>query len=83
MVGEQRQMLDIYLKEYDKLKNERMQRIGFRDNLLYVTLVLFGTVLAFALSEKGNPDTLLVLPWVSLVLGWTYLMNDRITMNSL
>jgi len=42
-----------------------------------VTLALFGTVLAFALSEKGNPYTLLILPWVSLVLGWTYLMNDQ------
>jgi len=77
MADEQRQMLDVYLQEYGKLKDEQAQRIGFRDNLLYVTLALFGTVLAFALGDKANPYALLVLPWVSLVLGWTYVVNDQ------
>ena len=76
MADEQQQILDIYLQEYDKLKDEQSQRIGFRDNLLYVTLALFGTVLALAMGEKANPYALLVLPWASLVLGWTYLVND-------
>jgi hypothetical protein len=30
-------MLNLYLQEYGKLKDEQIQRIGFRDNLLYVT----------------------------------------------
>ena len=77
MKDEQRQMLDVYLQEYSKLKDEQAQRIGFRDNLLYVTLAVFGTVLAFALGDKANLYALLVLPWVSLVLGWTYLVNDQ------
>lgn len=77
MADEQRQRLDVYLQEYGKLKEEQGQRIGFRDNLLYVTLALFGTVLAFALGDKANPYALLVLPWVSLVLGWTYVVNDQ------
>jgi hypothetical protein len=77
MTNKQQKMLDIYLQEYGKLKDEQAQRIGFRDNLLYVTLTLFGTVLAFALGDKANPYGLLVLPWVSLVLGWTYLVNDQ------
>ena len=77
MTNEPRRMLEIYLQEYDKLKNEQIQRVGFRDNLLYVTLALFGTVLAFALGDKANPYGLVVLPWVSLVLGWTYLVNDQ------
>jgi hypothetical protein len=76
MADEQRQMLDVYLQEYGKLKDEQAQRIGFRDNLLYVTLALFGTVLALAMGERANPYALLVLPWASLVLGWTYLVND-------
>lgn len=76
MAEEQRQRLDVYLQEYGKLKDEQAQRIGFRDNLLYVTLALFGTVLALAMGEKANPYALLVLPWASLVLGWTYLVND-------
>lgn len=77
MADEQQQILNVYLQEYGKLKDEQAQRIGFRDNLLYVTLGLFGTVLALALGEKANPYALLVLPWVSLVLGWTYLVNDQ------
>jgi Ca2+/Na+ antiporter len=77
MADEQQEMLNVYLQEYDKLKNEQTQRIGFRDNLLYVTLSVFGGVLAFALDDKVNPYALLVLPWVSLVLGWTYLANDE------
>ncbi len=77
MADEQRQILDVYLQEYRKLKDEQTQRIGFRDNLLYVTLALFGTVLAFILGDKENPYGLLVLPWASLILGWTYLVNDQ------
>jgi len=52
MADERQQRLDIYLQEYGKLKDEQAQRIGFRDNLLYVTLALFGTVLAFAVGIR-------------------------------
>ena len=34
-------------------------------------------MLSFALGEKFNPYGLVVLPWVCLVLGWTYLVNDE------
>ncbi len=70
-------ILKIWLLEYDKLKAEQTQRIGFRDNLLYVTLGLFGVILPFALSSPSNYRALLVIPWVSLILGWTYLINDE------
>jgi hypothetical protein len=69
------QILEIFLKEYDKLKSEQAQRIGFRDNLLYVTLGIFGTVVSFAVSNSANYSALLVIPWVCLILGWTYVMN--------
>ena len=77
MNDEQKERFEIYLQEYSKLKDEQIQRIGFRDNLIYVTLGVFGGVLAFALGEQVNPYALLVLPWVTLVLGWTYLVNDE------
>lgn len=77
MNDEQKEILEIFLQEYNKLKDEQIQRIGFRDNLIYVTLGVFGGVLAFALGEQVNPVALLVLPWVSLILGWTYLVNDE------
>ena len=34
MNDEQKEILEIYLQEYNKLKDEQAQRIGFRDNLL-------------------------------------------------
>lgn len=71
------QILEIFFKEYDKLKSEQAQRIGFRDNLLYVTLGLFGTVVSFAVSNPSNYYALLVVPWVCLILGWTYVVNDE------
>lgn len=73
----QQQMLQVYLQEYEKLKEEQAQRIGFRDNMLYVTLGVFGAILSFALSEKINYYALLVIPWVCLILGWAYLVNDE------
>lgn len=70
--------LEIYLQEYSKLKDEQAARIGYRDNLIYITLGLFGGILTFALGkEGGNPYALLVLPWSSLILGWAYLVNDE------
>ena len=55
-------MLKVWLMEYDKLKVEQIQRIGFRDNLLYTTLGIFGAVVSFAVSNPcqhlcltGNP----------------------------
>jgi NADH:ubiquinone oxidoreductase subunit 3 (subunit A) len=71
------QILEILLKEYDKLKSEQAQRIGFRDNLIYVTLGIFGTVVSFAVSNSANYYALLVIPWVCLILGWTYVVNDE------
>jgi hypothetical protein len=71
------QILEVWLAEYDKLKMEQAQRIGFRDNLLYVTLGLFGTVISFGLSNAANYYALLVIPWVCVILGWTYVINDE------
>jgi hypothetical protein len=76
-MNDKQQILEIYLKEYEKLKDEQTQRIGFRDNLIYVTLGVFGTVLTFAVSNKANYYALLIIPWVCLILGWTYLVNDE------
>lgn len=70
-------ILEILLKEYDKLKSEQTQRIGFRDNLLYVTLGVFGAVISFAVSAPSNHYALLIIPWVCLILGWTYVVNDE------
>jgi hypothetical protein len=81
MSQEKPSRLDVYLQEYDKLKSEQTGRIGFRDNLLYVNLATIGAVLSFVFSKDASGDTpnyvaLLIIPWISAILGWTYLIND-------
>lgn len=71
------QTLQILLEEYRALKSEQSSRIGFRDNLLYVTLGLFGAIASFALSNNDAEHAFLVIPWVCIVMGWTYVVNDE------
>jgi hypothetical protein len=70
-------ILEIYLHEFDKLKDEAIARIGFRDNMLYITLATVGAVASFAVSNPEHNYALLIIPWVCVVLGWTYLSNDE------
>ncbi|WP_127500690.1 hypothetical protein [Actinoplanes solisilvae] len=67
----------LLLAEYERLKDEQKTRIGFRDNLIYVTLASMAAVITASLAAKGHANLLLLLPPVSTVLGWTYLVNDE------
>ncbi|HWB14118.1 MAG TPA: hypothetical protein VG826_33135 [Pirellulales bacterium] len=69
--------LEIKLREYEKLKDEQIARIGHRDNLIYVVLASSGVVASYYLSSGSNSDLLLAIPWLGIVLGWTYLVNDE------
>jgi hypothetical protein len=75
--------LDAYLREYEKLKDEQTSRVAIRDSLIGLNLLAYGSVFAFALEGKlaDIPDSswlvLLVLPWVSAIVGWTYLVSDE------
>jgi hypothetical protein len=62
-----------HLLEYEKLKEEQGRRIHFRDNMRYVTLAAIGVVAAQA--GKSSPELWLVIPWICVVLGWTYVAN--------
>ncbi|WP_181785283.1 hypothetical protein [Streptomyces phytophilus] len=66
----------LLLAEYDRVKEEQKTRIGFRDNLLYVTLAAMVTVLIGA-AQTRHAELLLALPAATSVLGWTYLVNDE------
>ncbi len=74
---EKNEILDIYLHEYDKVKDEQTQRIGFRDNMIYVNLVTIGAVASFGLTNPDRLYVFLLVPWICMVLGWTYLVNDQ------
>ncbi|WP_446038508.1 hypothetical protein [Streptomyces sp. SID1121] len=66
----------LLILEYQQLKDEQRTRIGFRDNLLYVTLASVAAV-AIAAAQAGRAALVLMLPAACLVLGWTYLVNDE------
>ncbi|WP_346017401.1 MULTISPECIES: hypothetical protein [unclassified Streptomyces] len=66
----------LLLAEYDRVKEEQKTRIGFRDNLIYVTLAAVVTVL-IGMTQTHRLTLLLVLPFATSVLGWTYLANDE------
>jgi len=66
-----------FLKEYEKLKDEQYKRIEFRDHMIYLTLAAIGTVLSFSLDVPDLNIALHVLPFLCIVLGWTYLTNDE------
>ncbi|MGW1728364.1 hypothetical protein ACWCQK_36445 [Streptomyces sp. NPDC002306] len=66
----------LLLAEYESVKDEQKARIGFRDNLLYVTLAVVAAVVAAA-AQARQASMLLSLPPVCVVLGWTYLVNDE------
>jgi hypothetical protein len=66
----------LLLTEYQTVKDEQKTRIGFRDNLLYVTLTVVAAVIAAA-AQAEQSAMLLAIPPVCVVLGWTYLVNDE------
>jgi hypothetical protein len=69
--------LQAALKEYEKLKDEQRCRIGFRDNLIYFTLLSIGGLYSFSINEPKNAVAMLALPYFTFILGWVYLLNDE------
>ena len=67
---------ETYLNEFRMLKSEQIQRIGLRDNIVYVGLVASATVFAFVFSGRVDPLSLLALPLATFVLGWIHTNND-------
>lgn len=65
------------VKEYEKLKDEQNKRIEFRDHMIYLTLGAIGAVFSFSLEKPEFNSAFLILPFICIVLGWTYLSNDE------
>ena len=73
---ESKDVLQVILKEYETLKTEQFQRIAVRDNVIYLMIVSLGLLISL-LEKLGTGLPLLVVPWASFILGWTYLVNDE------
>lgn len=72
-------LLEIYLKEYEKLKEEQLKRITFRD--VTIPLSMFAAIGSIATAVSNNTllgyYSLLMFPCVCFVLGWIYVVNDE------
>ncbi len=82
--SDKERLVQILLQEYGTLKSEQGSRIGFRDNLLYTTIGAVGAISSVALGGFGSGGgtgpihhAFLLVPWVTTILGWTYLVNDE------
>ena len=69
-------LLALVTLEYEQLKDEQLKRIGTRDGLIYATLASVAAIMAAGI-KTASPLLLLALPPTVLLLGWTYLANDR------
>lgn len=66
---------DFRLAEYTQLRVEQTERIKSRDTFVNLTVVAIGALVAFGM-DKQEPITFLAIPWVSVCLGWTFIVND-------
>ncbi|MET8682964.1 hypothetical protein ABZV77_02010 [Streptomyces sp. NPDC004732] len=67
----------VLLVEYEQLKAEQKSRITLRDNLIYAMLAATAAVIAATIPSASRTALLLLLPPLSVLLGWTYLVNDE------
>ena len=70
-------LMPLLIQEYIKLKDEQAKRIGFHDNILYVTLVALGGMLSFSLADPAHYYGFFLIPWITIILAWTYVVNDE------
>lgn len=54
-----------------------MRRIGFRDNLIYVAITAAAAIIGFSIESPDRVQLLLAVCPASVVLGWTYMVNDQ------
>jgi len=69
--------IQFLLSEYTKLREEQNKRIEFRDHMIYLTLGAIGAIFSFGLEKPQFNSAFLILPFICIVLGWTYLANDE------
>ncbi|WP_341718025.1 hypothetical protein QQG74_30245 [Micromonospora sp. FIMYZ51] len=62
--------------EYGALKAEQLERIKQRDSFLNLNIIAIGIISTLAVQVQGPGQRWLLLPWVTFILGWAYLIND-------
>jgi hypothetical protein len=67
--------IDVFRDEIKILKDEQRDRIRARDSLIYSVIVAVAAVAGA--TRLAGPAVPLLLPPITLALGWTYLVNDH------
>jgi hypothetical protein len=62
--------------EHGVLKTEQLERIKLRDTFLNLNIVALGVTTAITVQGQKQAAALLVVPWITVILGWAYLSND-------
>jgi len=70
-------MRDHDLLEFEKLKDEQIGRLTYRDTLFYFTLVIIGGGLATVYSKAEAAVILLALPFAIFIAGVSHITCDR------
>lgn len=65
------------LSEFEKLKDEQIVRIQYRENLYYLTMVVAGGLIAAAFGDIDLDRALIVLPIVLFIILTVYTNNDK------
>ena len=71
-------MREILLLEYEKLKDEQRTRIGIRENLFYIALIVVGAVFSALLTMTGLDVGYLALTPVLFIISNSYYYNDEV-----
>jgi len=71
--------IDHNLVEFEKLKDEQINRIRFRDGLFYFTMATIGGALTLACSEHNHytPEVLLAVPFALFIAGVAQISCER------
>lgn len=72
-------MQDHDLLEFEKLKDEQIGRLTYRDTLFYFTMTIIGGALAIACSERDKQaaEILLIVPYTVFIAGVAHITCDR------
>lgn len=65
------------LLEFDKLKDEQIGRLAYRDNLFYLSMGIIGAIVATYFAYAGARMVLLWLPWAMFIVGVAHLTCER------
>ena len=76
--GKMNLQIETAKKFYESARQELINRLQLRDNALFVFIGATGTVLGVALGTTAKHEVLLIIPFLSLALGFIVLQHHEV-----